>query len=304
MNKFHLHAARLRRYLFVKEILMETAKNIAMGSTVVRRLRLHWSPRTTKSSVEPDVEPLGRYAFALPRTLLATIGSVQGKHVGEIGPGDHIATGLVLLAAGAASYTCLDRFPGQYSNAYAKGWYRSVRRAWATSFPDLLWPNWLDVETFPEAYPDRVKVFKAGVEDAAVLPVCDVVCSYAVGEHVLDVSAFAKTSRDLLKPGGIALHVVDFSQHFDWSWYGDRFLFLCIPDRIWRWMGSNRGLPNRVLYPDFLESLEAIGLDVETVSRRMADEPPDARLLLPRFRCMSMESIQTLEATFLCTRNA
>jgi hypothetical protein len=299
-----LHAW-IRRRLFVKEILMESAKNMVMGCQVVQRARLRWSPRTTISAVDPAVNALDRYAFALPRVLLKAVGQIEGKSIAEIGPGDHIASGLVMLAAGAASYSCLDRFPGDYANAYAKEWYRAVRNAWPSAFPSLSWPRWLDVEDFPEAYPHRVTIQKAGVEATSeMLPPCDVVCSHAVGEHVLDVAAFAKVSRDMLRPGGVAVHVIDFSQHFDWSWYGDRFLFLSINDRLWKWMGSNRGLPNRVGYQEFREILAKAGLQVETAAKRVADEHPNPGLLAARFRHVPIESLRTLEATFLCRPQA
>ncbi len=272
-----------------------------MRLSSLRALRLHAAPRTSSSTNDKPAEAaLQRYAVALPRTLLAAAGDLQGKHIVEIGPGDHLAAGLVMLAMGAASYTCLDRFPGQYSNGYAKRWYGAVREAWPQMFPRSEWPAWLDADRFPEAYPERIRVVKAGVEDAGELPPCDIVCSYAVGEHVLDVDAFARMTRRLLRPDGVAVHVVDFSQHFDWSRYGDQFLFLSIPDRVWKWMGSHRGLPNRVRYGEFVEALRASGLQVHTVAKNLAAIIPDAGRMQPRFRAMPVESIRTLEATFLC----
>jgi hypothetical protein len=292
------------RLLFTRQIAVEIAKNVAMGSAIVRSLRLR-KPRTTVSAANPANDVMERYALALPKKLLATLGSVKELDVAEIGPGDHIATGLGILAAGARSYTCLDRFPGEYGNAYAKGFYSGVRSVWPAAFPALQWPDWLDPKKFPEAYPERVRAIRFGVESAAaaeVLPQCDLVCSYAVGEHVLDVRAFAQASFDLLRPGGVAVHVVDFSQHFDWSRYGDIYLYLSLSDRLWSWMGSNRGLPNRVRYHEFLEHLQAVGFVVETHNRRLADEAPTTEYLLPRFRSMPMDSLRTLDATFVCRR--
>lgn len=295
---------RPKRLPFARQIAVEVAKNIAMGSSVIRDWRLR-KPRTTTSDADPAKDVIERYALALPKKLLGMLGSVDNKDVTEIGPGDHIATGLGLLAAGARSYTCLDRFPGDYGNAYAKGYYRGVRDAWSSAFSELVWPQWLDPNRFPEAYPERVRVLRAGVEavtDVATAPKCDIVCSHAVGEHVQDVRAFAQTSFDLLRPGGVAFHVVDFSQHFDWSRYGDRYLYLSVSDRLWGWMGSNRGLPNRVRFHEFLAHLQAVGFDVETHGRRLADDAPVRESLLSRFQAMPVDSLRTLDATFVCRK--
>lgn len=291
----------MQRLLFNKEIALECAKNVAMGFAPLRAWRVN-RPRTTVSSADPASDMVERYALALPRKLLAAVGEVEGKYVAEIGPGDHLATGLAMLALGARSYACLDRFSGPYSNEYAKGFYRSLRAAWPKAFQGRPWPEWLDPARFPEAYPDRVKVLTVGVEDTKGTPDFDIVCSHAVGEHVLDVDAFARTSFDFLRPGGVAMHVVDFSQHYNWSSYGDEFLFLSLSDRVWHLMGSNRGLPNRVRFHEFLAALEATGLTVETKARRLSAEAPDLAALLPRFRMMPLDSLRTLDATFVCTK--
>jgi hypothetical protein len=289
------------RLLFKKQIVVEIAKNLAMGIAPLRAARLCAAPRTSLcDGTRHEREALKRYALELPRILVDAVGDLRGKHVLEIGPGDHLAAGLVMLALGAASHTSLDRFPGEYSNAYAKSWYRAIHANWSAMFAHVAWPEWLDVERFPEAYPDRVRIVKAGVEDVGDLPVCDIVCSYAVGEHVLDVHAFGRTTKKLMKSDGVAIHVVDFSQHFDWSRYGDPFLFLSISDRAWRWMGSNRGLPNRVRYGEFIAALRASGLQVHAVEKKMALDVPDAGRMLHRFRAMPMESVRTIEATFCC----
>lgn len=282
--------------LFLREIAREALKNLAMGIPAVRSRRLK-APRTSLPAV--DAATLERYAFKLPRLVLDALGSVRGKSIAEFGPGDHLATALVFLALGAESYACLDRFPGDYGGPHAKAYYRAVRQGWTAAFPDAPWPAWLDVSRFPEAYADRVTVHQSAVEDLPPARRVDVVCSLAVGEHVTDVRAFGQASRGMLKPGGRAVHLVDFSQHFDWSRYGDEFLFLCLSGWVWRLMGSNRGLPNRVRWLEFQHALRASGLKVETTARRESPRQP-ALPLAREFQGMPLESIRTMEATFLC----
>ena len=67
------------------------------------------------------------------------------------------------------------------------------------------------------------------------------ICSFQVGEHITDIDAFARTNMELLeKPGGVALHRVDFGPHDCWYSYDDPMTFLRFSDGAWRLTGSNR----------------------------------------------------------------
>src|SRR5438045_1556974 len=99
----------------------EVAKNVSMSAGPVRAWRL-LRPRTGCSFADDDAV-LDRYAFQALRSLLAVVGPVKGLSIAEIGPGDTLASGLSLLAAGGASYTAIDRFPGNYGSPGAKAWY-------------------------------------------------------------------------------------------------------------------------------------------------------------------------------------
>jgi hypothetical protein len=288
------------RLRFFLDILLDITKDLAMGVGFIRDLRLT-RPRTS-TELEHTSEFLERYSFSLLREILKCRGSIAGLRVTEFGPGDHIATGLAMLAAGASSYTSLDRFPGPYGSDVAKKLYRSVKTAWPSTFPEMPWPAWLDVVLFPEGYPDRVKNISVGVELVTGAEPCDLVCSYVVGEHVSDLAAFARVTSELLAPGGIAVHVVDFSQHSTWGAGDDPFMFLRFPDWLWRLMGSNRGLPNRFRYHEFEEAFASAGLDVSCNSREIAADLTRPDNLAARFRSMPIDSVKTLHAIFVCTK--
>src|ERR1035438_7234263 len=91
------------------DIAKEISKNILMAFPPVRRARC----RFRRTSTAPDVSLLDRYAYPLLRRA-ETVGSIRGADVFEIGPGDNLCSGLAFLAGGARSYTCADRFPGNY----------------------------------------------------------------------------------------------------------------------------------------------------------------------------------------------
>ena len=163
-----------------------------MGFPQVRRWRLT-KPRAGVLFSGRD-EELERYAFYPLRNLLDVMGSVRGLDILEIGPGDFMTSGLALLAAGAQTYTVIDRFVGDYQKPEAKVWYRGIQDAWPRLFPDMAWPEYLRAEDCPEAYSDRVKILTGTIEEATAPKQYDVVCSYQVGEHVDDIDAFARAN--------------------------------------------------------------------------------------------------------------
>lgn len=265
-------------------VIVEIAKNAAMKLPAVRKIRA----RLGRTALPPGPEQLDRYVFQLFNAVNRNAGSVAGKSILEIGPGDNIVTGLAFLAAGAKSYTVLDRFPGAYTSPTAVRWYRLLADNW----PNGPWPAHL----VPERFPDGAPVFVRGlaVEIAGGTETYDVVCSYAVGEHVSDIHAFAALTRNALKPDGVAVHVIDFGGH-QWNAYGDPFLFMKFPESIWNMMGSARGEPNRVRYSEYRQCFEQAGLSVKVASKRLCEfDPAD-----PFVRQRANDSFLTTDAEFV-----
>lgn len=252
-----------------RAVATAVAKNLAMGVPAIRNARV--SAGRTAGGTGPSRAKLDQYAFNLLGELLTHVGPLDGKSVLEIGPGDNLLAGLAMLASGASAYTALDRFPGPYGNAVAREWYALLKEEWPRRFPDRPWPADLDPATFPD-HP-KVSVITKGVEDAEPVAPHDVVCSYVVGEHVLSPDAFARKTREAIGEHGVAIHGIDFSGH-DWDVHGDPFLFLKFSDRLWRLMGSNRGVPNRVRFDDYVRCFERNGLDVEVVDKRVVQFDP------------------------------
>jgi hypothetical protein len=285
----------------IGDVCRETAKNVAMKVPALRRRRLK-RPRTSDQDTTPD-EWIERYAFQPLRALLAAGEPVAGKRIAEIGPGDQLTSGLALLVAGASSYTAIDRFPGDYSGPRAKDRYRAVRDAWADRFPEFPWSDELDVERFPEEFPDRVRTIAAPIEEIAVDERFDMVCSFQVGEHVSNIRSFAVKTRALTAPGGVAVHRVDFGPHGPWRKYADPFAFLYPPDWLWRIMGSERGVPNRHRAHEFAEAFASAGLQTRELERELFDNgivERSRRRLARRFQDMPAYSLRVRALTYVC----
>jgi hypothetical protein len=285
----------------VLDVLTETAKNLAMGLPPVRSWRLNSGPRAGEVFEQRD-EQLERYAFQAVRSLTGALGSVEGLDIVEVGPGDVLTSGLSLLAAGANSYTVIDRFIGNYQKPEAKRWYRAVHQAWPRVFPQQQWPKYLQADAFPERYPERVEILSGAVEETATERKYDVLCSYQVGEHVTDIESFAELNARLLKPNGIGVHRIDFSAHAIWARYADPLTFLRFPEWLWSLMGSNRGLPNRRRHHEFCAAFERAGLKTNVTDLEFyPDETVKNARLAKRFQGMPYDSLKVGAAVFICS---
>ncbi|HEX9927111.1 MAG TPA: methyltransferase domain-containing protein [Pyrinomonadaceae bacterium] len=273
-----------------KDVFKEAGKNFLMGIPAFRRWRLK-RPRAGAFFTGAD-EELERYAFLGLNLLQKYVGTVEGKHVCEIGAGDYLTSGLAILAAGAASYTVIDRFPGDYTGATAKDWYRGIEDNWSRFYPEIAWAKDLRAADFPEKYSDRIELIREPIETAKPGKKYDIVCSFQVGEHISNLESFAEINKRLLKPDGIALHRVDFGPHDCWFQYEDPLTFLQFPDNLWRLTGSNRGTPNRLRHHEFMNAFEKAGLAVEIAKIDYFEETSiDFTKLNKKFRQMPRESL-------------
>jgi len=267
---------------------VEIAKNFAMRVPVIRRLRT----KNGRTSGPPVKENLQRYVYDLIDKIQRHTGGVEGKSVLEIGPGDHLAAGLAMIALGAKQYSVLDRFPGDYDSELSRAWYRLLRDNWKYSS----WPCDLNVDDWLSS--GNINIYKTGVEDFRPSQKFDIVCSYAVGEHVSDISSFASLNKNCISEAGVGLHCIDFGGH-QWDRYGDPFLFLKFPDVVWNLMGSARGEPNRVRFAPYLRYFKDAGLQVEATEIRNFCFNRDDRWVADKMD----ESFLIKEATVLLKHN-
>jgi len=291
---------RSGEFNIAKDLATQMAKNLLMGSAAFRRWRLR-RPRSAAHTRTEDF--LAQYAFASLNLLLEHTDGVKGRSVCEIGPGDYLTSGLSILAAGAGRYCVIDRFPGDYTGQAAKRWYREIRSNWETYYPDLPWNQAIDPENFPENAMDRLELIGEPLETAKTSQKYDMVCSFQVGEHISDITAFAEVHNTVLDEGGIGLHRVDFGPHDCWFFYRDPGVFLRFSDNVWKMTGSNRGVPNRKRHHEFLAAFEKAGLNVEVLFTDNFDRSRmDLGKLNKKFLEMPMDSVLTGTAIYRITR--
>jgi len=279
-------------------VTKEIIKNSLMGIPAIRQRRIVHG-RTTEAVTTITQEAAERYIFSPLLRVKELVPDLKGASIIEIGPGDYLTSGVAFLAYGVSRYATLDRFMGDVNTAEARYWYQATAQHWAAFFPDTPFPDWLDPEQFPEAYMDKIDIYRTGIEtlNAQETGQFDVVCSFYVGEHVQDIESYAQKTADLLKEDGIAIHLVDFGPHDCWRQYDDPWTFLQFPTWLWHLMGSNRGTPNRFRFHEFSEAFAKAGLTTKDVQTITTSPPQNA--IAPRFQGMPQESLSVLQALFV-----
>jgi SAM-dependent methyltransferase len=243
-----------------RAFIREFAANTAMAVPVIRRTRLK-GMRTRAQSVQFEARKIGaQFDF-----LRDSAAEIAGKVVVEIGPGDALGLAPLFIAAGAARYIGVDRFLGDVWGSGANALYDELER--------LRGP-------FPSGWRQQITLVRHSIEKSVPgMPQADIIMSFDVIEHLLDLPQAVRNMSTLLKPDGCMIHRIDYGPHGVWLSTEDPLSFLSVPDWLWTAIGSNRGYPNRVRHRQFVQLLEAQGLRVaERVTRRQGTDVMDAEL--------------------------
>ena len=295
----------MNKYLVVADQIM---RNALMSVPPVARWRSRRGRTAPKTAV--DASYLERYAYAPFDLVAEALGgrSLEGLVVGEIGPGDHIPAGMLFVASGVRRYLAFDRFAGAVGDERAHHVYGALFDDLLEKRPELaahLAQRGIVPDEFPTICPDAVQYVTGAFErvDTAEVGRLDVIFSHNVLEHVLDIEQIALNSWKLLRPGGVAVHRVDFGPHNPWRQWENPFEWLTLAESTWRMMGSQRGIPNRKRFHQVFGSHESAGFDVdaritERFGRAIVDrERP--RLAQP-FRDMEPDSLDVKTAILTC----
>jgi SAM-dependent methyltransferase len=121
--------------------------------------------------------------------------------------------------------------------------------------------SWADLEAFGVFYRAPESLESVDVGPGSI----DCVCSNEVLEHLdpAGLNRLASETRRLLKPRGIAVHTIDYSDHYARSDSSiDRFNFLTFDDVAWRRHNSPLQYVNRLRHSDYVGIFKAAGLQI------------------------------------------
>jgi SAM-dependent methyltransferase len=163
--------------------------------------------------------------------------------------------------------------------------------------------SWADLEAFGIFYRAPQSLGALDVTAATV----DCLCSNEVLEH-LPVEALhgvARDTRRLLRPGGIAVHTIDYSDHYARSDRNiDRFNFLTFDEVAWQRHNSPLQYVNRLRHSDYLGIFRAAGLSI--VEQALIPGAPTSTTpakVATQFRTYSAEDLFGLSGRLVIRRS-
>lgn len=175
------------------------------------------APDSSDAAIQRDAEYALRVFASYFEPLAGGVDALRGKTVLELGPGNNLAACLCLAACGAKVYA-VDRYPVRWAGEYHPKLYGRVRDELRRRFPSAdARPFDLCIEF--GAHPSgAVWQLPCPAENIA-LPdqSVDITVSCAVLEHLFDARLAAWELARITRPGGWAIHQVDFRDHRDFT---------------------------------------------------------------------------------------
>ncbi|NOZ22038.1 MAG: methyltransferase domain-containing protein [Planctomycetes bacterium] len=263
----------------------------------VSQTEINWATRPVDDvykHVTKIFQELMSYAGIAPPDL-------RDKIAVEIGPGTNLGVALMFLVHGCRRVIVVEKADAAVASEKSAALYRRIVEEHGADAGKLLGAaSGLNPERVTY-YPHAAFEATDRIPDASV----DLIYSHQVLEHVGDLDACFRGMCRVLKPGGVAMHVVDLSGHSEFA-RGHPLDPLRYPSHLWRLMFSHRPHVNRLRLGAYLRSIESSGMELADLRKlRMLDRAEAAavrRLLSPPFSRVDVDELCVIEFFFLARR--
>lgn len=181
--------------------------------------------------------------------------------VAEIGPGGAMGVGICALLAGAQSCIGLDEF--EYgSSSINREIFNGLQSLadWSDVPAERL--NAIDLAIQDQENPLGIKFkYETPMAAADVEPnSVDFLISHAVMEHVENIAETYRVCAEMLKPGGVMSHQIDFRCHGTANRWNGHWSY---DDKAWRKISSGRPyLLNRAPHSTHMETMTNLPLEI------------------------------------------
>lgn len=218
----------------------------------------------------------------------------------EIGAGRDLTVAIALRLMGVRRITCVD-----VTRLAKLPLIRHAAKHIASNLgkPAPIFETWHDLEAFGISY-----VAPASLTDAA-LPNASFDCFYSVDtlEHI-PPSALTDTliaARALLKPNGLSVHLIDYSDHFARDTDLSRFNFLTYDDKTWLPFNTRFHYVNRLRHSQVVALFNTSGFIITHAEPEVVEaQPAISEHLAPQFRSMDLNDLFTLRSLIVAAPGA
>jgi SAM-dependent methyltransferase len=232
--------------------------------------------RKTHFAPGPQMRALNRYLSAGPLT---------GKRVLEIGPGNEVATAVLMILEGAKEVYLVDEvneFNSRHGRFFDRpGYIEHIRKISPKDEESEI--SSLEISSRIHIVPSYFCSDILGRFDGLKV---DCIFSNNVLEHMRNLNDAFRTMRVLIKPGGTIFHRVDLSDHNYHVFNGSASLktfrennelsYLRYSDKMFRMLNDAKSIPmNRALLPKYIELCSKYGFALSNISITEAEHRYD-----------------------------
>lgn len=182
---------------------------------------------------------------------------LSGKRVLEYGPGDVPGVALLMVAHGAESVACVDRFPLLALSPKNIEIMELLLDSLAGEARQRADDCFLETGRPSSGFSPRIRYLIRPSGLSGLRNAVDLVISRAVLEHVDDLPATFADMYQALREGSLAVHEVDLKSHG--LHRRNPLDFLTWPPRLWLWMYAHKGVPNRLRVNHYRDAITASG---------------------------------------------
>jgi SAM-dependent methyltransferase len=235
-------------------IVREIIKNLLMGNPLFRFFRTKIGDGRTTGILDTNAafqyctEIVDQYQQGL-RDAGLDPNYFENKNILEIGPGANLAVQVNLILQGAARAYAIDRFSEARHTHKEAEIYEKLFQFFQTKSKVNPATFYKLNDQSPIFIGDKIKYFDScGIENADRIfsKEFDVVVSHLALECIKDLSQGIHTISKIIKPGGICIFICNLKSLGVFGRGNEPLRLLNYSNKLWKWMYSNRGGPNRV----------------------------------------------------------
>lgn len=221
------------------------------------------------AAAEEGASDIARYFRGCVADYFAKLGVEQseverflaGKVLMEYGPGDLPGVAALMVSGGAEKVYCVDRFPLVNLSEKNSQVMRDLVATTAGAARDRLLSCLNSSDDARAGFdPRRIDYVVKPSGLSQLRELVDLVISRAVLEHVNDLDATFDDMVAAMRPGALAIHLVDLRSH---GLHRSNLLdFLEWSPTLWHWMYSEKGVPNRWRMDKYRAIVERLPVDL------------------------------------------
>ena len=246
--------------------------------------------------VDRDIEDKGIKHRAKVDDILKDLNlKIEKNRFLEMGPGGLLLHGCMIILDGWKEYIAVDAYTSDVWSEYPLSVLQKYSHRLSEDKKRII-KEVIELREKNESvkYYGVNGLFNQDFNDYVGSGGVNLIYSWGVLEHVDDIYSVLKKNYDLLDDNGVAVHVIDTHPH-TWLRFTNPYIFLSVPDWLWKLMYGGRGFITRRMPFEYIEAAQKVGFSVTIQNREISicDIGVLKRKFIKRYRELPDEEVLT-----------